>query len=369
MSDPFALSWCPQNNVSLQAYNTLTLPVAAQYFCHITQMDDLLHSRQYVNQRGINWFLLSGGSNIVLTEDLQGLVMHMAIKGKQWLLPNELHFPEQDKDDTCCYVQVGAGENWDQFVAWSIEQQAYGLQNLSLIPGLVGAAPVQNIGAYGADLSEVLHEVEVYDFETGKHFYLSVAQCELGYRDSIFKRQLSWIIISVTFVLSRKAKVQVNYGDMAAYIEKHYACDAMQATPSQVREAVKHIRASKLPDPYIIPNVGSFFKNPVVSVMQAAKLRQNYPDIVTYSMPNGDVKLAAGWLIDQRGWKGFNRDGVGVHQRQALVLVRQPDKANKSTGQTLLDLAHQIKMDVLAHYSVELQIEPRIFSSTGEIFI
>ena len=361
--------WIPQESVNLQALNTLALPVVAQRFGRIAHLEDLSAARNYCQEYDLTWLLLSGGSNMILTQDLTSLVMHMAIMGKQWLTAEALHFAEVENSDGVRYLQVGAGENWDDLVAWSIAEGAYGLQNLSLIPGLVGAAPVQNIGAYGADIAQVLYEVMVYDFATDEHFCLSAAQCELGYRDSIFKRQPNWIITSVTLALSEEPKVQVNYGDMAAYIEQQFACQADAATPQQVREAVIHIRSSKLPDPADIPNVGSFFKNPIVPVEQAETLRTSWPNLVAY--PQGDkyVKLAAGWLIDQLGWKGHSKAGVGVHKQQALVLIREPGQDNPATGETLLNLAKQIQADVAKHFHVQLEVEPRIFASSKEIQI
>lgn len=364
-----ANNWTPQESVNLQSFNTLALPVVAQCYARITHIDDLSAARNYCHQHEMNWLLLSGGSNMILTQDLQGLVMHMAIAGKQWVEPEDLCFSAQVDCKGVRYLQVGAGENWDDLVAWSIGEGAYGLQNLSLIPGLVGAAPVQNIGAYGAEISQVLHEVMVYDFATGEKFCLSAAQCELGYRDSLFKRQPSWIITSVTFALSEEAKVQVNYGDMAAYLEQQFDCSADRATPQQVREAVIHIRSSKLPDPADIPNVGSFFKNPIVPLAQAQELRKTYPNIVAYPQGEEHMKLAAGWLIDQLGWKGYVKGGVGVHKQQALVLIRDPGVDNPSTGETLLSLAREIQADVVELYGVRLQVEPRIFASNGEIQI
>lgn len=369
MTQHNASNWTPQTSVNLQSFNTLALPVVAQRYARITQLEDLSAARNYCHQHGLNWLLLGGGSNMILTQDLQSLVMHMAIVGKHWVPAENLHCTVQTSGKGIRYLQVGGGENWDDLVAWSIAEGAYGLQNLSLIPGLVGAAPVQNIGAYGADISQILHEVMVYDFATDKQFCLSAAQCQLGYRDSLFKRQPNWIITSVTLALNEAAEVQVNYGDMAAYIEQQFACHANEATPQQVREAVIHIRSSKLPDPAHIPNVGSFFKNPIVSTAQAKALRNDYPNIVAYPHGKGHVKLAAGWLIDQLGWKGYAKGGVGVHKQQALVLIREPGLDNSSTGENLLALARQIQADVAKHYAVQLEVEPRIFASSGEIQI
>ncbi|MDP6967638.1 MAG: UDP-N-acetylmuramate dehydrogenase [Gammaproteobacteria bacterium] len=363
-SDP---DWAPQTKVDLQAYNTLSLPVQADYFSDLCQLSDLYAAHQFCHDQQLNWLLLGGGSNIVLTDDFNGLVMHMALAGKAWLTPDQLHHrPAQNRDDLV-YLCIGAGENWDQLVAWSLAQGAYGLQNLSLIPGLVGAAPIQNIGAYGVELAHILHEVMVFDFVTGEEFCLTAEQCELGYRDSIFKRHPHWIVMSVTLVLSRHPHIHIGYGDIAAYLEQVLDGPATQATPQQVRDAVIHIRSTKLPDPSRIPNVGSFFKNPLVTANKAQQLREKWPDLVAYPQPNKQVKLAAGWLIDQLGWRGYMKAGVGVHGKQALVLVLESTTANKMTGLTLLKLAQEIQADVEQHFAISLAVEPRLFGKVGEI--
>ena len=281
----------------------------------------------------------------------------------------QLHHQPAVNDDDLVYLSIGAGEHWDELVAWSLDQGAYGLQNLSLIPGLVGAAPIQNIGAYGVELAHVLHEVMVFDFATGKQFSLSAEQCELAYRDSIFKRQPNWLVVNVTLALSRKPQIQIDYGDIAAHLEATVSIPSAQITPQQVRDAVIAIRRQKLPDPTNIPNVGSFFKNPVVSIDKAEQIRSQWPQLVAYKQTNQQVKIAAGWLIDQLGWRGYNKAGVGVHKHQALVLVQLANSPNKSTGLQLLNLAQQIQADVEHHFGIRLAVEPRLFANTGEISI
>ncbi len=369
MSDYLGHEWAAKTGVDLQPYNTLALPVQAQHFCYIRQLSDLYTARDYCRQHQLDWLLLGGGSNMVLTDDVSGLVMHMAMLGKCWVQPNQLQHPPVQSRDDLIYICVGAGENWDQLVAWSIAEAAYGLQNLSLIPGLVGAAPIQNIGAYGVELAHVLHELMVFDFATGEQFCLTAEQCELGYRNSIFKRHPQWLVTSVTLALSRQPQVQVGYGEMASYLEQNLGCTASRATPQQVRDAVIYIRTSKLPDPAVIPNVGSFFKNPVVAAEKAAQIRAEWPDLVAYAQPDKQVKVAAGWLIDQLGWRGYMREGVGVHAQQALVLILESTAPQKSTGLALLKLAQQIQADVEQHFGIHLAVEPRLFGKTGEIQI
>ncbi|MGB2281315.1 MAG: UDP-N-acetylenolpyruvoylglucosamine reductase, partial [Pseudomonadales bacterium] len=213
------------------------------------------------------------------------------------------------------------------------------------------------------------HEVLVFDFATGKQFSLSAEQCELAYRDSIFKRQPNWLVVNVTLVLSRKPQIQIDYGDIAAHLESTLSIPSAQITPQQVRDAVIAIRRQKLPDPATIPNVGSFFKNPVVSINKAEQIRSQWPQLVAYKQTNQQVKIAAGWLIDQLGWRGYNKAGVGVHKHQALVLVQMAKHPHKLSGLELLNLAQQIQADVEHHFGIRLAVEPRLFGNTGEINI
>ena len=369
LNNPAETDWAPQTKVDLQAFNTLSLPAQAAFYCQLQQISDLYSAQQFCQAQQVNWMLLGGGSNVVLTDDFNGLVMHMQLLGKTWLTPEQLHHPPAVNDDDLVYLSIGAGEHWDELVAWSLDQGAYGLQNLSLIPGLVGAAPIQNIGAYGVECAHVLHEVMVFDFATGKQFSLSAEQCELAYRDSIFKRQPNWLVVNVTLALSRKPQIQIDYGDIAAHLEATVSIPRAQITPQQVRDAVIAIRRQKLPDPTNIPNVGSFFKNPVVSIDKAEQIRSQWPQLVAYKQTNQQVKIAAGWLIDQLGWRGYNKAGVGVHKHQALVLVQLANSPNKSTGLELLNLAQQIQADVEHHFGIRLAVEPRLFANTGEISI
>jgi UDP-N-acetylmuramate dehydrogenase len=350
--------------VNLQPYNTLAIEVYADYFAKIENLADLQAARDFCVQQELPWLLIGGGSNLILTEDFAGLVMLMAWQGREQIPADQLQTVKAARLNKS-FWRIGAGEVWDEWVDYSLQQQAYGLQNLSLIPGTVGAAPIQNIGAYGADIAQVLAEVEVFDFTSGEVFYLSADECQLAYRDSIFKQHTDWLVTQVTFALSAEPNVDTGYGDIAGYLEQQFKVVPQAASPQQVREAVIAIRQTKLPDPSDIPNVGSFFKNPVISNELHQQILLNWPNVVAYPVAQGQVKLAAGWLIDQLGWKGHRQHGVGVHAKQALVLIREQSSA--AGGKDVLALAKTIQADVKQQFAVDLEIEPRLFNSTGEI--
>ncbi|MBT4443743.1 MAG: UDP-N-acetylmuramate dehydrogenase [Oceanospirillaceae bacterium] len=349
----------PQKNVSLKAYNTLGIDVQAAFFMLINNPQDLHDARDFCRLQGCPWLLIGGGSNLVLTQDFVGLVMLMAMSKLDWT-------SHTDGLEVC----AESGCEWDALVAESVTRGASGLENLSLIPGQVGAAPIQNIGAYGVEVKQSLRWVDVFDFNTGSCFKLTAKACEFGYRDSIFKRQPHWIVMRVNLQLGHRVAgnkpAQLSYGIIAHTIESMTGQPPEAATGQQIRDAVIHIRQSKLPDPKQLPNVGSFFKNPIVSAHQTAKIEQQWPELVAYKLEEGGFKLAAGWLIDQLGWKGYSQDGVGVHQLQALVLVATGAAV---TGGEVLALAQRIQADVLARFDVVLDIEPRLFDSRGEFWL
>jgi UDP-N-acetylmuramate dehydrogenase len=349
-----------QYSISLKSYNTLSLDVKAAYFMLINQLDDLYAARQFCEHKQCPWLLLGGGSNLILTEDFDGLVMVMAMEQIFW--PPEAPLERQSES---FMVNVQAGYEWDLLVQESVIRGASGLENLPMIPGQVGAAPIQNIGAYGVELQHCLESVEVFDFDTGEAFILACEECEFGYRDSIFKRHPCWIITQVRLALSLKNTPQLSYGIIADTITLLTGQSAVSASPQQVRDAVMHIRRTKLPDPKKIPNVGSFFKNPIVSLGEKQKLAKQWPGMVTYAVDSERYKLAAGWLIDQLGWKGFIDGEVGVHEHQALVLVG----SGAASGHEVLHLANRIKADVAANFGVILEIEPRLFNSRGEFYL
>ncbi|HEX7412241.1 MAG TPA: UDP-N-acetylmuramate dehydrogenase, partial [Bacteroidales bacterium] len=289
--------------------------------------------------------LLGGGSNILFTKDVDGLVVKINITGREILF----------QDEEIALVRVAAGETWDEFVAWSLEQGFNGLENLSLIPGNIGSSPIQNIGAYGIEVKDCVEEVEVMYLADGRLKLLSHAECRFAYRDSIFKHELKGkvAILSVTFRLNKSEKLNLAYGAISRELE---VMDITAPTSSDVREAVCQIRKSKLPDPAILGNAGSFFKNPTASFEIYNNLVLKFPSLPSYPQANGSYKLAAGWLIEQCGWKGFRVGDAGVHAAQALVLVNY----GTATGKELLALATEIQQSVLAKFGIKLEMEVNI---------
>jgi UDP-N-acetylmuramate dehydrogenase len=257
------------------------------------------------------------------------------------------------EDEANMYVRAEAGEKWHEFVLWTLRQGFAGLENLSLIPGSVGAAPIQNIGAYGVELQDYFHQLIAFDFLSGETITLDKTACKFAYRDSIFKHEYKdrMVILSVTFALPKVWQARLGYGDVA----QHLAAKSIDnPTPTDVSEAIISIRQSKLPDPAIIGNAGSFFKNPIVNVDLRDALLKNYPAIVSYVQTDRQYKLAAGWLIEQCGWKGKSLGQVGVYEKQALVLVNH----GGATGMEVRQIALQIQADVLAKFGVRLEVEP-----------
>ncbi|NLZ79811.1 MAG: UDP-N-acetylmuramate dehydrogenase [Gammaproteobacteria bacterium] len=338
------MSLAIQEQVSLRAYNTLAVDVRARFFVAVDSLEQLQAALLWAQQQDIAVLLLGGGSNLVLAADLDLLVIHLQLRGIQVL----------DEDANFARIEVQAGENWHDFVQWSLAQGLSGLENLSLIPGHVGAAPVQNIGAYGAELQDYFESAWVYDRQTQQPQRLTKAQCQFAYRDSLFKRESGRrVILSVIFKLPKQADLRLDYGDLRGYLAQQ---QISAPTPQDVSRAVCAIRAEKLPDPQQLANTGSFFKNPVVSAEHAEQLKQRYPKLVCFAQADGQSKLAAGWLIDQAGWKGHRQGDAGVHAKQALVLVNY----GTASGQDILQLAAQIQADIRERYGVELEIEPNV---------
>lgn len=340
-----------QTDVELQSLNTLAIPARAAYFCEVDSVAALSgvlswwKEQQKLRSEPLPIMPLGGGSNIVLAEDFPGLVIRIAITGRDLI----------EEDEESLWVKVGAGENWHNWVEHCMGFHYWGLENLALIPGTVGAAPIQNIGAYGVELCDYFSELSAVEIASGMAITFDRDACKFGYRDSVFKQHLrdKYIITSVTFKLRQEPKLVCDYPGLKTHFE---AMAVEQPTPHQLFDAVCQIRASKLPDPVDIPNAGSFFKNPVVSEEQYLKLQHELEGLVGYSVGN-DYKLAAGWLIDQAGWKGRRLGDVGVHDRQALVLINQG-----GSGADILALARQIQVDISARYGVLLEIEPRVYN-------
>ncbi|MEZ5528987.1 MAG: UDP-N-acetylmuramate dehydrogenase [Porticoccaceae bacterium] len=332
-------------NIPLQALNTLALPSRAEHFCRVTSNEQLLEALDWARANRQRITVLGGGSNVVLAGDIPGLVVAMAIPG--------ISLAGQTAEK--CLVSVGAGENWHQLVLHTLAQGWFGLENLALIPGLAGAAPIQNIGAYGVELRERFHSLEALHVHTGERVSMYIDDCRFGYRDSVFKQsgRDRYVITSVTLALSSVPELRLEYPALQQALADH---DPVDITPALVAEVVCEIRRSKLPDPVHLPNAGSFFKNPVISAEQSVELQRSYPHLVSYPQPDGRVKLAAGWLVDQAGWKGTVRGNVGVHDQQALVLVNRG-----GTGEELLALADAIAHSVYQQFEVELELEPRVY--------
>ena len=329
----------------LSRYNSLRLPARAAGYARIVSADALA---ALAGPPEMVWprFVLGGGSNLVLAGDFDGLILHVAIAGRALV----------GEDDEAWYVQAGAGENWDEFVQWTLEQGWPGLENLSLIPGTVGAAPIQNIGAYGLEAGERLHHLTAIDMNDGKAVVFDRAACRFGYRDSVFKQE-GWhldgrfVITEVTFRLPKRWQPITGYADVAAALARQ-GIDRPNAC--QVADAVMTVRRKKLPDPAVLPNAGSFFHNPVVDAATAARLQATYPRLACYPQPDGRVKLAAGWLIDQAGWKGRDRGPVGMYEKQALVLVNR----GAATGTDVLALMQAVQADVFEKFGLTLHPEP-----------
>ena len=333
-------------DVSLRALNTLGIDARCGRLVEFSDAGDLPEIFARPEIAGGRWAVLGGGSNILFTGDFCGTLLRPV--GRAIAIVSD--------DGVQAVVRAEAGVAWDDFVAWTVGHGLWGAENLSHIPGTVGAAPVQNIGAYGVEAKDIVHSVEMYDAVTGKMVTLPGGHCDFGYRDSVFKRLLKGrvVITAVSFTLSRKARPQLDYGDLRASVEAlNYG-----ATLENIRTAVVAIRRSKLPEPSEMGNAGSFFKNPVVPTAVAEKLLAAYPDMPVYPAVGDDRrKLAAGWLIDRCGWKGRSLGRAGVHARQALVLVN----LGGATGREILALAEQVAADVRAKFGVELETEVNVW--------
>lgn len=323
----------------LQRHNTFGFDVRARFAMHIRSENDLSAALHDPRTRQLPVVVLGGGSNVVLTGDLDAVVLLMEIPG----------YAAQATDDAWL-VTAGAGENWHQLVCRTIDDGMPGLENLALIPGTAGAAPIQNIGAYGVELRERFHSLQAWDRQTQAFVTLSLEQCAFSYRDSLFKREGRdrYIITAVTLRLPRPWQPVLGYAELAREVA------GREADAATIRDAVIAVRTRKLPDPREIGNAGSFFKNPVVSAAARDALLQRHPDLVSHAQPDGSFKLAAGWLIDRCGFKGVTDGPVGVYGKQALVLVHH----GGGTGRDLLALAARIADTVHQRFGVQIEPEP-----------
>jgi len=336
-----------QENVSLKPYNTFRIEATAKYFAAFSTTEQLIECISLPHKRTF----LGGGSNILFKGNYDGLLLKNDIKGVALL----------HEDDEYVYVKAGAGENWHQFVLYCIEHNWAGVENLSLIPGTVGASPIQNIGAYGVELEDVFWSLEAIHLEDKKLVTFTTADCEFGYRNSVFKNKFrnQFVIVSVTF---RLKKIPVFHTDYGSLNEELASMGVKELSIKAISDAVISIRSSKLPDPAVIGNAGSFFKNPEVEAEKYKQLKNLYPSMVGYELTNGMVKLAAGWLVEHSGpndstsWKGFRRGDAGVHEKQALVLVNY----GNASGQEILQLSEEIVESVRRKFLVELEREVNV---------
>jgi len=331
-----------QSQVSLKPFNSFGVDVQARLFAEARSDADVREALAYGLEHKVPVLVIGGGSNLLLTADIDSLVLRMATRGIRVL----------SDDAGKVVIEAEAGEPWHPFVQHTLALGLSGLENLSLIPGTVGAAPMQNIGAYGVEIKDVFAGLTALDRQTGELRDFSLAECNFAYRDSLFKQEPGrWVILRVRFALDRAAHLHLEYGPVRQRLTEQ---GIEHPTASDVSQAICSIRNEKLPDPAVLGNAGSFFKNPLVSAALAARLKGEYPDLVAYAQPGGQMKLAAGWLIERAGWKGFREADAGVHKLQALVLVNY----GGATGLQLLALAQRIQKDILERFHVDLEMEP-----------
>lgn len=329
-------------NISLKQYNTFGIDAKARYFTEISSVTELRELLRQPGYADMHKLILGGGSNLLFTRDFTGLVIKNNIHGIEVIKENEENV----------WIAAGGGENWHQFVLYCIEHGFAGIENLSLIPGTVGAAPMQNIGAYGVEIKDYFHTLEAVEMGTGQLHTFDREDCQFGYRNSIFKNELKgrYLIVKVIFRLNKNPVFHTSYGAIRQTLD---AMGVEQLSIKAVSEAVIRIRQSKLPDPAQIGNAGSFFKNPTIDKDVFERIRERYPDIPGYDAPAGQVKVPAGWLIDQCGWKGKVAGNVGVHKNQALVLVN----LGNARGHEVKKLAEDIQESVVSQFGIELMPE------------
>lgn len=334
-----------QQQVSLKPFNTFGIDVKARYFAQGHSDAEVRAALLEAAHLELPVLVIGGGSNLLLTGDIDALVLHMASRGRRLL----------SEEGDRVVVEAEAGEPWHEFVQWSLAQGCSGLENLSLIPGTVGAAPMQNVGAYGVEIKDVFAGLTALDRETGELKDFSLEECGFGYRDSLFKRNPGrWLILRVRFALSRSLHAHLDYGPVRQRLHEQ---GVVEPTAQAISDAICSIRREKLPDPLELGNAGSFFKNPLVSAVLGEQLRARYPGVVAYPQADGQLKLAAGWLIEQAGWKGYRDGDAGVHRLQSLVLVNY----GQASGAQLHALAQKIQADIFARFGVELEMEPNLY--------
>lgn len=332
------------HNFSLKNYNTFGIEAKAKEFVAIHSQEELKQILSKNSDKKL--FILGGGSNMLLTKDIDALVIHIAIKGKKII----------NEDDNFVWIECNAGENWHQFVLWTINQDFGGLENMSLIPGNVGTTPVQNIGAYGAEIKDTFVSCNAMNINTQELKTFTKEECKFGYRESIFKQEAKdkFIITSVIFKLTKhKHNINIGYGDIQALLAKN---NIENPTIKDVSNAVITIRESKLPNPKELGNSGSFFKNPVISKEHFLRVLHQFPDIKYFDVSPTQVKVPAGWLIEHSGLKGYRKDDAGVHKYQALVLVNY----GNATGKEILELSKYVQKTILDKYNIAIETEVNV---------
>lgn len=336
-----------ERNKDLTPYTTLKIGAAAKFFAVIKNKADLLEAISWAKAKQQSIFILGGGSNVLISKPVSGLVLKNEIKGLEILA--------EDKDQNQVLLRAKSGERWSKFVSFSVEHNLYGLENLFLIYGTVGAAPVQNIGAYGVELKDVFYQLEAISLQTGRSKIFSLPDCRFAYRDSIFKNRLKgkYFIYSVTVKLKRQADFKLDYGSIRSeLLKKGIAKPALV----DVINIVQTIRNRKLPNPLLLPNAGSFFKNPEISLARFKQILLNYPTAPSFPLTRTKVKVPAGWLIEQVGFKGRRLGPVGMHEQQALVLVNY----NQASPRQALALVRRIKLAVEKKFAIDLEVEVNI---------
>ena len=333
-------------NKSLKSYNTFGIDCNSSFFTRINTLKDLEELYQHPLFKSQKKLILGGGSNILFTSNFEGLVIKNEIKGIEII---------KETNDVV-EVQIGAGVNWHEFVIYAVNNKWGGVENMSLIPGNCGTAPMQNIGAYGVEIKDTFISLNAYEIETGETVSFDRKKCDFGYRESVFKNDLKdqYIILDITLRLQKKPILNTKYGDINNTLIKN---NISKPTIKDVSNAVIEIRTSKLPNPKEIGNAGSFFKNPIIQQDQFKELKTKFPEIVSYPVNENQVKLAAGWLIEKAGWKGKDFGNFGVHKKQSLVLVNY----NNASGKEIFDLSQDILEDVYQKFQVKLEREVNIF--------
>ncbi|MGB0806634.1 MAG: UDP-N-acetylmuramate dehydrogenase [Salibacteraceae bacterium] len=334
-----------QKNISLQPYNTFGIDVNTDLFMEWNSVQDVQDYTQDKDLKSHSRLILGGGSNMLLTKDFNGLAIRNNILGREIL-------SDTDKE---VILKIGGGEVWHEIVLWTIDKGWNGMENMSLIPGSMGAAPIQNIGAYGKELKDIFVSLEAVNLENGELESFDLEACQFGYRNSVFKNELkgNYVIVSVTIRLTKVGEFNTSYGSIGQELEK---AGVKNVTAKAISDAVITIRQSKLPDPAKLGNSGSFFKNPIISEALYEEVKYEYPALPGYPSGEGLIKVPAGWLIDQAGWKGKRVENCGVHTKQALVLVNY----GGASGQEIFQLSERIIADVIQKYGIELEREVNV---------